>query len=254
MCTILVITNNKGGCGKTTTAANLGAALRAGGFRVLLVDLDGQMNLTYCAGVTPQGRTVYDGMQGKGVTPCEIPGDGKGALHLLPGCVDMSAFEVEAATAPDRVKRCASMVEAFRPVYDYIIIDTPPSLGLITINALYAADAVIIPTRAEYLSIRGLLAIRSSLAQVAKYRGKDIPTKALFTEYDKRKSLHRKTAEQVEAAGIAAFPTKIRPNVALAECAAVGKDVFRYAPGSNGANDYAAFAADVAMWCYNLNK
>lgn len=241
---IVSITNNKGGCGKTTTAANLGAALRLRGFDVLAVDLDGQANLSVTLGVeVRKGSTTYDAMKRPAapyIAPVRVlgPENGAGVLDVLPACEDLAACEVELSNQTDRVTRLRSYLEQFRGQYDFIIIDTPPALGLLTISALYAADETIITVQPQYLAVQGLISLTGTIRKINTARPVELKTRVLFTQYDRRKGLHRLTVEQVRAAGFPAFRSVIRENVALGEAPAVGSDIFRYAPKSNGAADY----------------
>ena len=250
MARITVITNNKGGVAKTTTAVNLAAALRVRGYDVLCIDLDGQRNLTDTFGVEPttaQG-TTFDTLKER-LTPYVPPvrvlpseGKGVGVLDVLPATRDLWALEVALANAADRVTRLGSVVDKYRHQYDVILIDTTPTMGLLSISALYAADVAVITTNADYLSSRGLVSLRATIDGVnANRTGAPLEYRALFCKYDKRKGLHRLTVEQVRGA-FPTYATLIRDNVALSEAPAALSDIFRYAPRSNGAQDYAAFA------------
>ena len=261
MARIVAIANNKGGCGKTTTAANVGAALRLRGRDVLIIDADGQANLTACLGAfpVPVGRSTFDALKAPEmgyIEPVRILEAGEkhpespeytpaGVLDVLPAVADLSAVEAALATEPDRLTRFEKFLRQYRTKYDCIIIDTPPAVGMLTISALFAADAVIIAVQPQYLAIQGLLSLTGIIEKLTDAGAPIAETRVLFTQYDKRKSLHRLTVEQVEAAGFSCFRTKIRDNVALGEAPAVGLDVFRYAPRSNGAADYGALADEI---------
>ena len=249
MAKITVITNNKGGVAKTTTAVNLAAALRGCGFDVLCIDLDGQRNLTDTLGVdtsTAQG-TTFDALKEKNapyvpavrVRPSE--GKGVGVLDVLPATRDLFAVEAMIATAADRVTRLGTVVDKYRDKYDVILIDTPPTMGLLSISALYAADNAIIPTNPDFLSSRGLVSLNETVQGINGNRTTPLDYRVLFCKYDKRKGLHRLTVEQVRAA-FRTFDTVIRDNVALGEAPAALSDIFQYAPRSYGAQDYKAFA------------
>lgn len=247
MARIITIANNKGGCGKTTTAVNLAAALRNNGRDVLCIDLDAQANLTACFGIKtgPGVGSTFDGLKeplAAIVRPVRVldAADGAGVLDVLPAVSDLSAVEAGLVGEADRLTRFRSFSWHYRDKYDAIIIDTPPALGVLTIGALYAADETIIATQPQYLAVQGLITLRDAVAALNKAGAAVLSTRVLFTQYDRRKGLHRLTAEQVEAAGFDVFRTKIRDNVALGEAPAAGLDIFRYAPRSNGAADYAA--------------
>lgn len=250
MARIITVCNNKGGVGKTTTAVNLGAGLRLRGYNVLLVDYDGQSNLTETLRVpVAQDCHTYAAMRDTTtpyIQPVEVlPQDEQaGVLHVLPSVPDLSALEVEMAEQPDRITRFSTVVEKYRDKYDVILIDTPPTLGLLTLSALYAADEVIITVQPQYLAIRGLITLTDVIRDVEGYKGGALPYTVLFTQYDKRKGLHRGTAEKVEGAGFPVFATRIRSNVALEEAPAAGCDIFTYAKNSNGAKDYDALTAE----------
>lgn len=255
MAKVITITNNKGGTGKTATAVNLAAAFRLRGLDVLLIDYDGQANATDTLRVPTDGGTIYDAVREpitEYLPPVRVlsPGNGAGVLDVVPSCSDLSAVEVELSNQPDRVTRFGSVVNKYRDKYDVIMIDTPPTLGLLTISALYAADELIIPTQPQYLAVRGLLALNDVLRTVKEYKqGGPLVARVLFTQYDNRKGLHRMTVDQVRAAGFdtfSTFNTLIRDNVALGEAPAAGLDIFRYSPRSNGAKDYGALAEEFA--------
>ena len=165
-------------------------------------------------------------------------------LDVLPACEDLAACEVELSAQTDRVTRLRSYLEQYRGKYDFILIDTPPALGLLTISALYAADETIITVQPQYLAVQGLISLTGTIRKINAARSVDLKTRVLFTQYDRRKGLHRLTVEQVRAAGFPAFNAVIRENVALGEAPAVGLDIYRYAPKSNGAADYMDLCAE----------
>ena len=250
MARIITVANNKGGVGKTTTAVSLGASLRLRGYDVLIVDYDGQANVTDTLRVPTSGGTTYDAMKAR-VTPYIKPArvydpDGTaGFLDVLPSCPDVSALEIGMAEQSDRLTRFNTVIAKYTDKYDVIIVDTPPTLGLLTVSALYAADDLIIPIQPQYLAVKGLLTLNDAISTVNKNReGLNLKVYVLFTQYDRRKGLHRLTVEQVEGAGFRTFTTKIRDNVALGEAPAAGRDIFSYAPRSNGAADYDDLTAE----------
>ena len=242
---IIAIANNKGGCGKTTTAVNLAAALSSAGRDVLCVDVDAQANLTACFGIRTAAASTFDALKAPRapfIEPVRVrePGHGSGRLDVLPASADLAAVEAALVESPDRLQRFARFVEQYRARYDCIIIDTPPAVGVLTIGALYASDETIITTQPQFLAVQGLMKLRDAVDKL-NAAGASIGTvRVLFTQYDRRKGLHRETVERVEAAGFRVFSTKIRDNVALGEAPAAGLDIFQYAPRSNGAADYAA--------------
>lgn len=251
---VIAITNNKGGCGKTTTAVSLGAALWKSGKKVLLLDLDGQANLTASLRVKPtKGSTTFDIMYGEAVAdlkPVRVHFEGWGVLDVVPAMHNLSEYTTENGQEEDRLERLRAYLDtvAWRSMYDYIIIDTPPALDSLAISAVVAADACIITVQPEYLGLYGLTAVSRTLDELKKnYR-------VLFTQYDSRKSLHKYCVEQVEQAGLDTFGVKIRNNVALGEAPVAGQDVFTYAPRCNGAQDYKALAVEVEQWMQKKRK
>lgn len=244
----IAIANNKGGVGKTTTAVNVAAALRLRGYDVLLIDCDGQCNLTETLRVPTDGGTLYDALRNpnRQPTPARLLSvDGKtGVLDAIPASPDLSALDLELSKAPDRLTRLARIADTYRNGYDVVLMDTPPALGLLSASALYASDAAIITLQPHYLAVRGLVALSDTIKTIGTNRGRALPFSILFTQADTRKSLHRLVIEQVNASGYDVHATTIRDNIALAEAPATGTDIFRYKPRSNGARDYAAFCGE----------
>ena len=245
---IIAIANNKGGVGKTTTAVNLAAALRLRGYDVLLVDYDGQCNLTATLRVPADGGTIYEAMgsRPRQVVPARLLSvEGKtGVLDVLPASPDLSALDLELSQAPDRLTRFARIVETYRNAYDIILVDTPPALGLLSVSALFASDAAILTLQPHYLAVTGLVTLSDTIKTIEANRGRALPFSILFTQADTRKSLHRLVIDQVNASGYDVHATTIRDNIALAEAPATGTDIFRYKPRSNGARDYEALAGE----------
>ena len=241
MARIIAITNNKGGCGKTTTAVNMAAALRLSGYDVLAVDIDGQANLTKCLRAEAND-TIADALADTStpfINPVRVlsPEGTAGVLDVLPSCRDLT-------NKPDRFTRLSGVIEKYRDKYDVIIIDTPPASGVLTISALFAADEYIITVKPEYLDVQGLIAIEHTIKRVEKTQAAPLAGRVLFTHYDRRKTIHNLTIEQVEGLNTPTFKTRIRSNVALSEAPYFGTDIFRYNKRSNGAQDYAALVAE----------
>ena len=252
MARVYTVANNKGGCAKTTTAVNLGAALRLRGFDVLCIDLDAQANLTAYFGVEAvAGITMFDALKRRGVGRIDPvralnpEGRAVGCLDVIPSTRDVAAVEVGLAQERDRLTRLRVFIDRYRDNYDVILIDTPPALGLLTISALYASDAVIIAVEPQYLAVQGLLSLRDTVRNLNDNGAAILSERVLFTRYDGRKGLHRLTVEQVAGAGFPTFTTVIRDNVALGEAPAVGMDIYRYNKRSRGAQDYAALADEL---------
>lgn len=249
MAKVITICCNKGGTGKTTTAINTAAALRYRGFNVLVVDFDGQANATDIMGIVPaDGRTIYAAMGKR--TPWVEPvrvmeaDTVNGVLDVLPSCPDLSALEAELSKEPDRVTRFTAVVDRYREKYDYIIIDTPPLMGLLLISSLYAADGVIIPMSPEYLDLRGVVRLIDGISSANAYRAEPLAFRILFTKVDTRKGLHKTIIDQT-AAKYPTFSTIIRNNITIAEAQAAQTLVFEYAPKSNGTRDYLALAEEL---------
>ena len=210
---IYAVSNHKGGVGKTTSTINIGAALAAKKKKVLLVDLDPQANLTQSLGINKVEITIYDNLRGeKLISPIEY----KSNLYVLPSSLKI------------------------KDKYDYILIDCPPSLGLLTINALTAADFVIIPMQAEYLPLRGLAKLTEVINKIQARLNINLKIGCVFlTQYDSRKILNRDVADSVqEFFGNKFLKNKISSNVALAEAPSQGKDIFSYNKNCKGAEDY----------------
>ena len=257
MARIYTIANNKGGCGKTTTAANLAAALWGRGFDVLAVDADAQANLTACLGCkdVPPGVSTFDALKAE-ITPYIEPlrlrigaGPSGSVLDLLPGSPDLAAVEAGLAVEADRLQRLGNVLSKYSHRYDAIIVDTPPAVGVLTLSALYCADAVIIAVQPQFLAVQGLVTLAGIVQRLNSAGARIQDSRVLFTQYDRRKSLHRLSADKVQGAGFPVFASRIRENVALGEAPAAGLDVFQYAPKSNGAADYTDFCAELLrLW------
>lgn len=238
MAKTIAIANHKGGVGKTTTAVNLGAALAARGYDVLLVDMDAQANLTDTLRITDLRHNVYDILKGE-AEPVPV----KIAAHLdaLPATLELATAEVELCTAIGREQLLTDALTPIHEQYDYILIDTAPTLGLLTINAMAAADAVIIPMQAEYYALKGVKGLVDVIASVQRRINKRLQIGGvIITQYDTRTTLHKQVREAIAAQfGAAMFDTPIRNAIAIAEAQAKGSNIFDYAPDSAGAKDYA---------------
>ncbi len=242
---VISIANNKGGVGKTTTVINLGAGLQKQGEKILLIDLDPQANLSQSLRIiNTREANIYRSIRGEApLEPVEIlPG-----LDAIPSTLDLSGAEVELANEPGREYILKELIEPLRSHYGYILIDTPPSLGLLTINALTASQEVIIPLQAEYLALGGLTKLMEVITAISEGPNKDLDLGGVFiTRYDQRKVLNREVAAIIENHfKERVFKTKIRDNIALAEAPARGLDIFRYQPKSYGAQDYKALCKEI---------
>jgi len=244
MSKVISISNHKGGVGKTTSTINIGAGLNMLGKKVLLIDLDPQANLSQSLGITEPERNIYGALRGEyNLQPIEIL---KG-FHLVPSVLDLSGAEVEMSGEAGREYILKELLEPLRGSYDFILIDSPPSLGLLTINALTASQEVYIPLQAQYLATQGLVKLIEIIDKIKKRLNKDLVIGGVFiTQYDNRKLLNREVVATIEEHfKEELFNTKIRDNVTLAEAPAQGEDIFRYNPRSYGAEDYLSICKEI---------
>lgn len=244
MSKIVTIGNHKGGVGKTTSAINIGAGLNKLGKQVLLIDLDPQANLSQSLGLMEPDRTIYGALRGEHpLQPIEIL---KG-LDVIPSTLDLSGAEVEISGEAGREYILRELLEPLSATYDYILIDSPPSLGLLTINALTASREVFIPLQAQYLALRGLSKLLEVIDKIKRRLNRDLKVGGVFiTQYDSRKVLNRDVVATIEEHfKDKLFSAKIRDNVALAEAPIQGVDIFRYSPKSYGAEDYLSLCMEI---------
>lgn len=241
---IISVSNQKGGVGKTTTVYALGAAMAQAGQQVLLVDLDPQSSLTVSAGLEPQDieRSVYDTLVRGHELPLHRIND---RLHLVPSNIDLSAAEMELINEFGRERVLADALESGAADFDTVIIDSPPSLGLLTINALTAADRVLIPVNSEYLAMRGLQLLLNTIQRVHDRLNPRLEIMGILpTMFDSR-TLHAREilAELKERYGDAAtiFPP-VRRSVRFAEAPIVGQSILEYAEDLEGALAYRELA------------
>ncbi|MBA3463856.1 MAG: ParA family protein [Deltaproteobacteria bacterium] len=246
MARIVAVANQKGGVGKTTTAINLAASVASRGHRVLLVDFDPQGNASSGVGWTRDRveRSVYDALTGD-VTLAEViqPTD-IATLFLAPATTDLVGAEIELISADQRERFLADVLATVSADYDYIVIDCPPSLGLLTLNALVAADGVLVPMQAEYFALEGLSALTSTIEKVkAAYNPKLTIDGVLFTMFDARLSVANQVRAEVEKFfGDKVFDENIPRNVRLSEAPSHGKPVLLYDLRCAGTNSYLAIA------------
>ena len=252
--------NQKGGVGKTCTSINLAAALQMKHKKVLVIDLDGQANLTEALGLSiEEEQTVYGAMCGQYPLPLVKLHNG---ITVSPSCLDLSAAESELISEPGRELILKGLIsEPGRELilkglitkaiakehFDYVIIDCPPSLGLLTLNALTSADYIIIPVQAQYLAMRGMAKLMDIIRIVQERLNPNLRVGGIvITQFDRRKTLNRSVREIVnDSFHEKVFNTVIRDNVALAEAPINGKTIFEYNPKSNGASDYMSLAKEV---------
>jgi chromosome partitioning protein len=244
MSKVISISNHKGGVGKTTSAINIGAGLNILKKKVLLIDLDPQANLSQSLGLINEPINIYGALRGEyKLQPIEI----RKGLDVIPSTLDLSGAEVELSSEPGREYILKELIEPLRASYDFIIIDSPPSLGLLTINSFTASDEILIPLQAQYLALQGLAKLVEVVDKIKQRLNKGLKVGGVFiTQYDSRKVLNRDVVETIQAHfKDEVFKTKIRDNIALAEAPSQGLDIFRYNIKSNGAEDYLALSKEV---------
>ena len=232
------IANFKGGVGKTTSTINIGAALQRAGKRVLLVDLDPQFNLTQSLGINDAEFPVYGALRGEyALQPIRVISeqtDNQSYLDVIPSSLELIKAEIELSAEFKREEILNRLLSPLTPQYDFILLDCPPSLGLLTINAFVSSEEIYVPIEAEFLALKGYAVLNEAIGRI----GLSVD-KVFITKYDGRKILNRNVSDTIShSLGDVAFKTLIRENVALAEAPTQGLDIFRYAPRSIGAEDY----------------
>ncbi len=234
---IISLLNHKGGVGKTTSAINIGAGLVELGKKVLLIDLDPQANLTLSLGIPRQRVSIYEALRGESeLEPFTV----KPGMDVVTSSLDLSGAEMELINEAGREYILRELFAPLQDQYDYILIDCPPSLGLLTLNALTCSKYVIIPLQTEFLALQGLAKIKQVIDKVQFRLNKNLEIGGVVaTMYDSRRVLNRDVVETIHKYfEEKVFKTYIRDNVALAEAPAQRKDIFAYSPKSSGAEDY----------------
>ena len=247
MTTVLALANQKGGVGKTTTAINLGAALAKRGHAVLLIDIDPQANATAGLGLrAPNGASTYELLLEETPLSQVVIATGCEHLFVVPSTSDLAGAEIELTSALAREYRLKRALEGAIESYEFVIIDSPPSLGLLTINALAAADEVIVPVQCEYLALEGLGQLMHTLERVRRNLNRDLRLRGLLlTMYDRRTNLSEQVAQEVRSHFANAFRAVIPRSVRLSEAPSHGLPINAYDPTSAACAAYEALAEEV---------
>ena len=250
MSRVIAIANQKGGVGKTTTAINLGSSLAVAEQRTLIVDIDPQANASSGFGIQPGEdlRTIYDVLvEGQPAAETTLREIQFPCLDLIPSTRDLVGAEIEMIEAPDREHILRRALAPVRDHYDFILVDCPPSLGLLTLNTLVAADSVLIPIQCEFYALEGLSQFLNTVRLVQKGLNPKLEIEGvLLTMFDRRLNLSRQVADEArEYFGDKVYRTTIPRNVALAEAPSFGQPIIQYDVLSTGAQGYLALAQEV---------
>lgn len=243
---VIAVVNQKGGVGKTTTAVNLAASLAASEHATLLIDFDPQGNASSAFGCFEPERQIYDALLGGASLASVSQPTELSHLHLAPAAADLVGAEVELVGLEGRESRLRNALDPIRHRYDFILIDCPPSLGFLTLNALTAADGVLIPLQCEYYALEGLARLMDTISRMKPMNESLEVEGIVFTMFDARSNLSRQVAEEArEHFGDRVFETVIPRNVRLSEAPSHGKPVLLYDIRSRGAQAYLQLAKEL---------
>jgi chromosome partitioning protein len=243
---VIAFANQKGGVAKTTTTLNLAVAFKEKGLRVLAIDLDPQGNLTMSQGFNPDSieRSMFD------VLVHRIPIDEiihPAEVEIAVSSIDLAGAELALSSMIGRERALEKALAPVKDRYDYILIDTPPSLGLLTINALVASNGVIVPVQCEYLSLRGLVQLENTMAMIRENLNPDVHIEGILATMFDRRTLHSREAIEIlrENFGELVFNTRIRKTIRYAEAPVKGQSIMAYDPGGEAAEVYRDLAKEV---------
>jgi len=243
---VIVFANQKGGVAKTTTTINLAVAFKELGFRVLVVDLDPQGNLTMSQGMNPDSieRSMFDVLVHR-LPISEIIHAAE--VDVAVSSIDLAGAELALSSMIGRERALEKALVEVRESYDFIMVDTPPSLGLLTINAFVAATGVIVPVQCEYLSLRGLVQLENTLAMVRENLNPEVKIEGILATMFDRRTLHSREAVEIleESFGELVFKTRIRKTIRYAEAPVKGQSVLKYDPSGTAAEGYRDLAKEV---------
>ena len=247
MAKTIAIVNQKGGVGKTTSAINLGAYMALAGKKILLVDFDSQGNMSSGVGISKNKPTVYDLLAERAVASDVIRKTSVENLWAIPASIDLSGAAIELVEQENREYFLKKVLEPLRGKFDYILVDCPPSLGMLTLNGLVAADSVFIPLQCEYFALEGLTLLLQTVKKVQQGLNPGLDIGGIFfTMYDSRTKLSQDVVQQVTMYfKERVFSTVIPRNVRLSEAPSHGKPICQYDPNCFGAKSYEKLAAEV---------
>lgn len=248
MTRIIALVNQKGGVGKTTSTINIAAGLAKLNRRALAIDLDPQANLTCSVGIPAHEltKTIYEGLKGE-LPLSEIRQETKGGFDVIPANIELSGAELELSSQAGRELLLKEALTPLAGQYDYILLDCPPSLGILTLNALTTATEIFITLQTEYLAMQGMSKLIQTIQIIQRRLNSDlVVTGIIGTLYDNRRTLNREIIDKIrEYFSDKLFNTLIRDNIALAEAPSFGLDIFSYKKDSNGAKDYLSLCQEI---------